>query len=460
MNKIWAVAKNTIYQALQMKVALVIIILLIILIPMMSVITTGDGTLKGRLQTFTSYGLSLTALMLCTLTVFVSAYSLTSDLKNKTLFLVLSKPIRRYHIILGKFIGIAILNVILLGIFTSIIYLITIKLPDISEAPSDERQVAQNEFFTARISLEDPVEKDIIRERALAEYDKREKAGRLPEELQRGEILQVLFQEEYAKENSVEVGTRRVWEFNNVNPAFKTDDPNSVLFIKYKLQVAKTPPDEKVKSIWIIGDLRQEELGPNQWDTPVYRLHRSDTVKKLQEVPIPADAVTPDGYVAVALYNDPYLNRSTIIPDEFELLYRAGSFTTNFFRACLIILMRLFFLTALGLFASAWLSFPTTILLSFTVYFIGTINGFIKESLEFFGENPSQIFTAAVNAVIWFLPRFDGDYSPTQYIIEAGIINWVFIAKIFAALILVKALLLIIFGIFIFNRREIARVIV
>ncbi|MHC4497616.1 MAG: hypothetical protein ACYS21_00720, partial [Planctomycetota bacterium] len=64
MHSVWAVAINTIKQALRMKIAAVFIVLLIVLLPIMGFSMTGDGTLKGRLQTFVSYGLSLTSFLL------------------------------------------------------------------------------------------------------------------------------------------------------------------------------------------------------------------------------------------------------------------------------------------------------------------------------------------------------------------------------------------------------------
>ena len=52
MRSIWAVATNTIKQAVRMKIAAVFIVLLIVLLPVMGAAMTGDGTLKGKLQTF------------------------------------------------------------------------------------------------------------------------------------------------------------------------------------------------------------------------------------------------------------------------------------------------------------------------------------------------------------------------------------------------------------------------
>ena len=54
MHSVWAVARNTIAQALRMEVALVVIVMLLILIPLLSATVVGDMTLLGKLQTFVS----------------------------------------------------------------------------------------------------------------------------------------------------------------------------------------------------------------------------------------------------------------------------------------------------------------------------------------------------------------------------------------------------------------------
>lgn len=102
MRSIWAIATNTIKQALRLKIAAAFIVLLLVLLPIMSISMTGDGTLKGRLQAFVSYGLSLTSILLCLLTIVVSVYSLTSDIGQKQIYTVITKPIRRFQLLLGS----------------------------------------------------------------------------------------------------------------------------------------------------------------------------------------------------------------------------------------------------------------------------------------------------------------------------------------------------------------------
>jgi len=97
MRSIWAVAINTIKQALRIKVAVVFTILLFVLLPVLGITTTGDETLKGRLQTFVSYALSLMSFLLCLLTIVVSIYSVTSDIDQRQIYTVITKPIRRFQ---------------------------------------------------------------------------------------------------------------------------------------------------------------------------------------------------------------------------------------------------------------------------------------------------------------------------------------------------------------------------
>ncbi len=129
MRGIVAVAVNTIRQALRLKIAVVFIILLAVLLPVMGLTATGDGTVKGRLQTFISYGLSLAGLLLCLLTIIVSVHSVTSDISGRQIYTVVTKPIRRFQILTGKLLGVIVLDLVLLILFTTVIYIITVMTP-------------------------------------------------------------------------------------------------------------------------------------------------------------------------------------------------------------------------------------------------------------------------------------------------------------------------------------------
>jgi ABC-type transport system involved in multi-copper enzyme maturation permease subunit len=91
--------------------------------------------------------------LLCLLTIVVSVYSVTSDIEQKQIYTVLTKPIRRIELILGKLLGVILLDAGLLVLFSLLIYVIAIYAPKFFGAAEDEVVSLKNEFFTARAGL-------------------------------------------------------------------------------------------------------------------------------------------------------------------------------------------------------------------------------------------------------------------------------------------------------------------
>lgn len=458
MHSIWAVAKNTLAQALRMKIAVMIILLLLLLLPIMGKIMDGDGTLLGKLQTFTSYSLGLISLLLCILTIAIAAFTLSNDLKRKHIYLVLTKPIRRWELIAGKLLGIVLLNGILLSIFGMIIYVFTLLIWSYADVPIEQRIRAQAEFFTSRVGVKTALDQEALNKRALERYQTIRQQGQLPGEADSSLVFNELYNQEVIKEKKVDPGQKKEWVFENVrikNP----QDPNSIIFVRYKLQTVTAQADEKVFGIWEIGDLRQSLVG-SKMTTPVYRVERADTVQTVHEFAVPANAVTADGYLGLAFFNDPGLNATTIIPENVEVLYQTGGFTANYWRAVLMVYVRLVFLAVLGVSLSTWLSFPVTIMVCLAVFFAGLTNAFILDAIDGLGTAIGLIYMLTVKPLLWLLPQFDGAYNPGGYIVEGRTLRWTFLALTVIVTLMVKAMLVLLLGMLIFRRREIAKAVV
>lgn len=452
MHSIWAVATNTIRQALRMKIAAVFIILLIVLLPIMSVRMTGDGTVQGRLQTFVSYSFSLTSLLLCLLTIATSVYSVTADIDKKQIYLVLTKPILRFQLLIGKLLGVVLLNVILLTFFSAIIYIITINMPQYLNATETELAALDNEFFTARASLT-PAQIDVTREVAKT-YGKLQKNNQLPRGLSRSKIIAKLTRDKHLEKRSSAPGEDLLWEFHNIKPI----DPNKSLFVRFKYDVSVVPPDLLVYGRWDIGDNRQIKYR-TKIETPIYRFDRKDTIRTFSEIEVPADAVAKDGYLAIRFLNVPLNSTVIIFPpkDGLELLYKADSFTANFIRAVLLILIRLIFLACLGILTSTFLSFPVALLFCLVVFFTGTISGFVIDSFNFLGENLSVIYSYTIKPIIQLLPQFD-KFNASKFLVPGRLLSWSLLAKAVGLMVCIKSLLLMLFAVFIFSRKEIAKI--
>ena len=449
MHSIWAVAINTIKQALRIKVAVVFTIILIVLLPVLGITTTGDETLKGRLQTFVSYALSLTSFLLCLQTIIVSIYTLTSDIEKRQIYTVITKPIRRYQLILGKLFGVITMNIILLGLFSAIIYTIAIYTPKFTKASEYELIEANNEFFTARASLNVPVV-DVTQE-VKDRYTDLDRRGELPANVPSDEIIAQLTQQAQLAKRAAGVGQVLLWEFDNVESLAEN------IFIKFKYDVSVNPPDSQVWGRWFVGDYQFFKYG-TQSKTPIYDELHKHSVRDFHEIEVPAEVVPEHGKLAVAFMNAP-LNSVAIIfpPDGLEVLYKADSFGSNFVRAVLMILFRLIFLACLGVLAASFLSFPVAILFCFVIFFTASFSGFVLESFDFLGENIGAVYSYSLKWVIQLLPQFD-KFNPTKFLVPAQLISWPFLAKCALSMVCIKAFLILIFSLVIFRYREIARI--
>jgi hypothetical protein len=457
MGRIWAVARNCFVSAMRMKMAIVFMILLIVLLPIMSITSTGDGTAKGRIQSFISYGLGLTSFLLSILTIIVSCFTLSSDIKHKQIYTVVTKPIRRFELVLGKVLGVIVLDLLLLFVFSTIIYLLTLQMPRFSKTDKEERVKLNNEFFTARAALKMNLDSQVIATRAGEAYNELKRSGQMDESKSKQEIVQELIKAVKSSMYSAEPGGMVLWEFENVRPF----DSNESIFIRFKLEASQIPADKNIYGVWYVGDYRQMKYGQENIKTPIYAISRKDVIRVKHEFEVPANAVAADGYLAVVFYNEPANNTTVIFSEEdgFEVLYKAGSFGANFIRIAIVIMARLVFFAVLGVSLSTWLGFPVAILCCLAVFFTGVINGFITNSFQYLGENMTVFYRYTVQPMIWLLPKFDQDYNINKYIIDARLIKTGFLIATVITLAFKSAVLLLA-GFIIFARREIAKVIV
>ena len=457
MLRVWAVAKTTIRQAVRMKVAIVFMLLLLILLPLLALSATGDGTLKGRLQTFVSYGLSLTSLLLCLLTIIISIYTITSDIEQHQIYTVVTKPIRRYQLLLGKLLGVLVLDVALLGLFLGLIYAGAVFMPRLVRVAPGEMEQVRNEFYTARTNVKLPAE-DVTKE-VEDLYAKLQQENQLEAAfpgMSRPAILNQLTTRKRLEKQAVGPGEVLGWGFTNVRPA----DPNQYIFIRFKYDVSSVPVDEQVQARWRVGDMRPLPSGEPP-KTRVYMMDSKDTIRKFHEIAVPADAVAADGYLGVAFGNYPVNDTVVIFPlgDGLELLYQVGGFEANFLRGGLLILCRLIFLACLGTLAASFLSFPVAILFCLVIFLTGTVSGFVLESFDLLSAGVGQVYALTVGLIVQLLPQFDKE-NPTRFLVMGRQMSWSLVGHVALVMVGIKALLLLAAGLVIFSLRELAKVIV
>jgi hypothetical protein len=177
-----------------------------------------------------------------------------------------------------------------------------------------------------------------------------------------------------------------------------------------------------------------------------------------QEFEIPAAAVTQEGDLSVGFLNSPQLNFSTVVIQDMEVLYKVGTFTNNYCRALLLLLIRLVFLAALGITLTTWLSFPVAVLASIAVFMPSLFHVFIMGAIDSFGMAWIQtIYVLTIRPILILMPRFGGDFSPTEFLIAGRVINGWFLLKAIGEMVAIKSTLLLLLGMLVFRMREVAK---
>lgn len=126
MSKIVLIAKNTYREAIRDKVLHNVVFLALGLL--LFSIVLGDWSVFDRAGVVKSFGISISSLSALLLSVFVGIQLLQKEMQRRTLFALLSKPVRRSEFIFGKWAGLmAILAthlVLMMGAIEVILWLI------------------------------------------------------------------------------------------------------------------------------------------------------------------------------------------------------------------------------------------------------------------------------------------------------------------------------------------------
>ncbi|MCD4825349.1 MAG: hypothetical protein K8S55_12200 [Phycisphaerae bacterium] len=153
MNSIWAVARHTLSQCLRMKIAVAFLLLLAAGLAILPLVMTGDGTLAGKIRTALSYGVGITGVLLSILTVLVTVAVVSGDIQQKHIQLLAVKPLARWQYLLGRWLGVVLLNAALLGVAAVTIYLIAQHLRGSDPASAVDHRTIETEIFTARAEV-------------------------------------------------------------------------------------------------------------------------------------------------------------------------------------------------------------------------------------------------------------------------------------------------------------------
>src|ERR1700722_6124165 len=153
MQRILAIAWLTWKAALRFRLFLVIAALLVLAVVGLPLVIKDDGTARGFTQIILTYTLSAITALLGLSTLWLSCGTLARDIEECQIQVVATKPIARWQIWMGKWLGLVSLNAALLAISGSCVYgLLQWRA---TKLPGDEQKILRSEVLVARGSAKE-----------------------------------------------------------------------------------------------------------------------------------------------------------------------------------------------------------------------------------------------------------------------------------------------------------------
>ncbi|MFW6059723.1 MAG: ABC transporter permease [Phycisphaeraceae bacterium] len=394
--RVTAVARTLVDEAIRMKVALVFIVAMLLLVPMLPLMMDAEQMLKYRIQTFLAWSTISTGVLLALMTIFLAVGTITSEINRRQIFVTMTKPLARWQYLAGKWLGIALLNALLVAVAGGGIYTFTTLLARQAARSGDDRRAVQSEVLTARESTAPhPTSSELLQRQfeqrlhylqrqAPAEYGEAgTPASELPANVQR-EVRQYILRQWYTLDPRENV----TYVFHELERA---RDLGGTVQLRLKPELGDGG------SGFAYLDIRVNDRQFLPRGESAYWELASETYHVLA---VPAQWIDDDGVLRVTLRNPPMVDaagneheQSSIrfnTDDGLQLLYRINSFEANLVRSLALVWLHLCFLAILGLTAGAVLSFPAASLLSLVVYVVGVLSGYLRESLDQYAAFPSN----------------------------------------------------------------------
>lgn len=450
MQRCLAIAFLTWKAAFRFRLFWVLTALLLLSVVLLPLLIKDDGTARGFTQILLTYTLSVITSLLGLATLWLACGTLAKDIEECQIQMLAVKPIARWQIWLGKWLGLVLLNSALLAVAGASVY--SLLHYRANRLPVQEQQILRREIMVARGSLKPPAPD--LETDAERLFQQRVQQLRVPESehaalrKQIRELVEAARQVAlpgYAKDWVIDAGLRR---------QSLRDEP---LFVRVKFFVAQTNAAGTYFTRWQIGPpdrawIRDIKLAA---ETP-------------HEFAIPPNLFDDQGRLFVRMFNGEPTTLIVPLEDGFEVLYREGGFGLNFVRGLLIISCWLALLAALGLAAATFLSFPVAAFFAASLLFVvlssGTLALSVTEGtilgLDHETQRPEAIWLDVI-----LLPLFRGmlaiinvvkGFSPVESLSTGRSITWLELLKAFGQIVVLMGGCLAAVGMSILTRRELA----
>lgn len=447
-----AISRLTIRQAIRSRLLLSLAFLLVAGLVGLPLLIAGGNTLPGKIQVILTYTLIYASTILAVATLGTACGGVAAEIRDRQLYLVITKPLHRHELWLGKWLAIMGINFVLLALTGLIIATMTSLTIRSADVPQEAKQQVSSQYLIAKQALR-PVSPDWTA--AVTEASQRLiQSGQAAGPMISDQLRQKLISELNIHRFTIPPGGETEFSFQLQAEKYA----KQTLMLAYKFDSTR-PERNPVSGRWTIGSnpahlihlnvtnypgipaiLAFSGLASSGQDRITVRFQRLDT-----------------GHQATLLLADK--NR------EPELLVPYGGFEMNLIRSLLIIFAKLSFLAALGLTAGCLLSTPVAIFTACFILILMTLAGYVQTvatsgvfyvpheghaNAKSWLDGVTLMFFRLINGVTQPLSSLD----PTTLLATGRLVGWDMVLLSFGWLVALYTSLTALLGISLFKRRE------
>jgi len=473
-----AIARGVLIEATRTKMSIAFLVILLVTLPLIPIMLDSESPLRHQVQTMLSRSLGTTFAIAAFLTVFLGCATVAFEIRDRQIWQVLTKPVSKIGYLFGKWLGIVSLNLAILTIagLSVFMYLQYMRTAPVAEGLQGEldRLAVEEEILTARKEAL-PIYETLTNEQISARVDARIEAD---SDLRDVEEIQILLRQKLRDEVQE--------EFNEMQRAIPANENGATYSRSYTFEGLKkakqlgTPLTFRYKFYTGSSDEQETYEAGFIYNGDLTTRHKVTYVPTMTHVTmVPAYLINDNGELTITIYNllepDPsfyYKGTMRFDKDGIQLLYRVGNFESNFFRAVLVLLIKLSFLAALAIAASTFLSFPVACMITLTVFASATLSPYLSKSLEYYFPPSTSDFDfsniavtlqwafehtvhAIASAMVFCLNGF-GAQRPTNELVNGMLVSWGTVFKGFITIGFIWSGSALLIGSFVLKKRQLA----
>jgi len=343
VNALLAIILLTYRESLRKKILLVLVLFCIGLIVSSAFFPVVSSSARIKLvQTWTFQGVTFFGILVA---IFLAAVSISSDIENKRVFLVLTKPVTRETIIMGRLIGFilttAVITVIMALVGLGYIRIVALFSPDAQGALEVNQRIKPNQFY---------FHQSVSSASLNGLYDTSEK----------GRELEVTLEGD--GDNFA------AYEFNNLLDYGFSDKVKAEINLKIGEGLGKVSSTILIKIVnYTTKEESVQKLDVTYRRSEVIQFDRK-LINNVGDVRIFLRRVNPESYIKIG-------------PESVILLSPQNNFEWNFIKAFGMVFLQIVLVLVFCVTCSSFLSGAVNIFLNMFLYFCGSGMKFLQDSL-------------------------------------------------------------------------------